>query len=155
VVGRFHAPPLCSRRRGPPRCHWPRFRAAATPPPSVAQPPSPAAWRSFSRESVPPSLLSTADRRCIAPDDVPRCCRSHNAWTWGCRFADRVGHSLRIEGAALSSLLRLFEAGSVGFLTAAAVELEPFFTRLVKTLFAVAVATFRLALASPSLACVV
>jgi len=51
--------------------------------------------------------------------------------------------------------LRLFVAGSVGGLTAAAIESKPFFTRIEKALLEIAVATFRSVLASPSLARVV
>jgi len=91
----------------------------------------------------------------MAPADVPRGFRSHYAWTWGCRPADRAGHNLRNEDAERSSFLRLFVAGSVSGLTAAAVEFELFFSLLVKTPWARAVATFRSVLASPSLARVV
>ena len=47
--------------------------------------------------------------------------------------------------------MRLIVAGSVDDLTAAAAEFEPIFTRFAKKLSAIAVAIFRLVLASPSL----
>jgi len=97
-----------------------------------------------------PVLLSTANQWCVAPADVPSGC-FHGAQTLRCRPADRAGHIVRYQGAARSSLLRLFVAESIGGLTVGDVECELFFSMLAETLAATEVATVFLVMASTSL----
>jgi len=116
---------------------WPRRREAAT----LNRPAAVARRQAiFLPQTSTPVLLSTTNRWCVAPADVPSGC-SHRAETLGCRLADRAGHIVRYQGAAHCPLLRLVVAGSFGGLTAGNVKCEPFFTMLAETLSATAVAT--------------
>jgi len=126
---------------------WPHRRDAAT----LRRPAAVACLQAILLPQIStPVLLSTANHWCVAPADVPSGC-SHGAQTLGCRLADGVGHIVRNQGAARSSLLRLFVEESIGGLTVGDVECEPFFTMLAETLSATAVATFFSVMASPSL----